>query len=774
MRFKLLLAFLTLGFNADLVGQVRLNEVMSENETALPDEDGDFSDWVELYNSGSTTVNLAGFSLSDDSSEPQQWTFPFTLLAPNEHLVVFCSGKNRLTGPYLHTNFKLKSSGEELILSDGNYLVLDYVKATPLTEDFALARVIDGEGSWERFSDATPNDSNQHLSGVVFSAEPGYHSGEFMLALESTLGHEIRYTLNGNLPDTNSALFTDSISITDLVGTPSPYSEIVTSNAWDEPTGEFPKMNVVRAQSFLNGEPTSQVFTKSYFVDEEIADYLQHYPVVSIVTDSLCLFDYDTGIYVQGANYNPGNSQWTGNYFMKGEEWERVAHIEYFNSEELTWSQNFGLRIQGGKTRGAPQKSLRFYSRGDLGAKKFNHQFFETKDKQVFDKFSLRAHFGCWNHTMIKDGLTGYVARNLDFDSQHSQPVIVFINGEYWGIHTVRDYYDSTYFEEEYDVDEDSVNIVLHGSGMNPNQDGTWGIVEGTNLHYLALHEFIENNPLSAPENYEYIATQLDVSSMIDYFCTAIYFNHRDWPSNNHKQWRSEGDSKWRWMLYDFDSGWGYSSVSNNSILYAAHPTGSTIYNTPYTTYLFRNMLESEEFRLSFIERYACLMNNEFHPDTVANAIDLFEEMYDANAEQHINRWHHTSSYGNWQSRINSKLRSFNNNRRQYAINHVSSWFNIDFDPDDYNCNSIITDSPEVEKEVFMVYPNPTSDVVWIDWPRASASSSFYVLDVNGRIVQSGNYSFHQQLDVTGFDAGIYFVVLEDGIERKTAKFVVN
>lgn len=775
MQFRVLFFLLVfVGLVNPSFCQVVINEVVAENESILADEDGDFTDWIELYNTGNVAVNLAGYSVSDNVDEPQMWLFPSVVIPPNDYLIVFCSGKNRLTGPYLHTNFKLKSSGEEVVLSDDNLLVLDYVKATPLAEDFALARVVDGEGSWERFASASPNASNQTLGGIVFSAEPGFHQEEFLLGLESTLGHEIRYTLNGNLPAVTSAIYSDSIAITDLTSTPSVYSQIVTSSSWQQPTGEFPKMNVVRAQSFLDGEPTSQVFTKSYFVDSEIEAYLENYPVVSIVTDSLSLFDYDTGIFVAGANYNPNNSQWTGNYFQKGDEWERDAHIEYFESDELAWSQSFGLRINGGKTRGAPQKSLRLYSRGELGAKKFNHQLFQTKYKTVHDKFILRAHFGCWNQTMIKDGLTGYIARNLDFDSQHSQPVVLFINGEYWGIQTIRDYYDSTYFEEEYDVENDEVNIVVHGSGTNPNLDSTWGIVEGTNLHYLAMHDFIENNSLSDPANYEYVITQLDVSSMIDYYCTAIYFNHKDWPSNNHKQWRGEGDSKWRWMLYDFDSGWGYSSVSNNSILYAAHPTGSSIYNTPYTTFLFRSMLESELFRQAFIERYACLMKNEFHPDTVEAAINFFEGMYDSNAEQHIDRWHHTSSYSVWLARINSKLRVFNDQRRQYAIQHVIDWFDIDFDPDDYNCESIITDAPEIESDVVKIYPNPSSDVVWIDWLGADSNTSFTILDMNGRLIRTEDYSFHQQIDVTEFEYGIYFLILESDSDRMTSKFVVN
>ncbi|MGB0367871.1 MAG: CotH kinase family protein, partial [Flavobacteriales bacterium] len=678
-----------------LAQELRINEFVSENETAIADEDGDFTDWVELYNGGFTDVDLSGYSITDDEDEPNQWVFPAVTLNSGEFMLIFCSGKDRLTGPYLHTNFKLKSSGETLMLFDDNGQILDQVKATPLGEDFSYARVSDGSGEWERFQSSTPAATNQTMAAIQFSHEPGYYADEFELALTSNSGHEIRYTLNGGVPSESASLYAGTISITDLIGTPSPYSQISTGNAWSSPTGSFPKLNVIRAQTFDNGVATSQVFSKSYMIDDEFGELLQDYPIVSIITDSLSLFDYDTGIYVLGANYSSTNSQWTGNCFMKGVAWERQCHIEYFDDQDLTWAQNFGMRINGGKTRGSAQKSLRMYARDELGAAKFNHQFFDTKDKKVFDKLMFRAHFGCWNQTMIKDALTAYVSRYLDYDSQHAKPTVVFMNGEYWGIHTIRDYYDSNYIEEEYDIDKEDVSILLHGSGVRPNQPTEWGIVEGTNTDYIAVHDFIESNPLSEAANYQYVTTKIDISSMIDYYCHAIYFNNRDWPTNNHKVWRGGADTKWRWLLYDFDSGWGYFPASNNTLLYAAHPTGSAIYNPPYATFLFRNMLESEQFREDFLARYACLMNNEFHTDTVAEAIDFFEAMYDPNAAQHINRWHHVSSYSGWQSRVNSKLRTYNTQRRVNAISHVSDWFNIDFNPDDYDCTEVITETPE-------------------------------------------------------------------------------
>ena len=74
---------------------VRITEVMAANKTCLPDADGDFSDWLELTNTGSAVCDLTGYWLSDDPDAPYRWALPALTLAPGERAVIFCSGKNR-------------------------------------------------------------------------------------------------------------------------------------------------------------------------------------------------------------------------------------------------------------------------------------------------------------------------------------------------------------------------------------------------------------------------------------------------------------------------------------------------------------------------------------------------------------------------------------------------------------------------------------------------------------------------------------------------------
>src|SRR6184192_3288019 len=89
-------------------GAVLISEFLAENDGGLRDQDGDTPDWIELYNNSSASVNLAGWHLTDSSTNLTKWTFPSTDLGPGTFLIVFASGKDRaVAGSELHTNFKL-------------------------------------------------------------------------------------------------------------------------------------------------------------------------------------------------------------------------------------------------------------------------------------------------------------------------------------------------------------------------------------------------------------------------------------------------------------------------------------------------------------------------------------------------------------------------------------------------------------------------------------------------------------------------------------------
>ena len=138
---------------------VILTELMSTNSATITDENGQYYDYIELYNRSGEAVNLSGWYLSDDSARARKWRFPDVTLAPGEYLVVFASGLDRKDDPaHLHTNFSLSSEGEEVVLSDANGREMDSVQFDLLQRDVAWSRADDG--SWSSVKQPSPGRAN--------------------------------------------------------------------------------------------------------------------------------------------------------------------------------------------------------------------------------------------------------------------------------------------------------------------------------------------------------------------------------------------------------------------------------------------------------------------------------------------------------------------------------------------------------------------------------------------------------------------------------------
>jgi len=140
-----MLMFLCAWWPASLQAQLEITEFMAINNTTLNDEDGDNSDWIEIHNNGTDTVNLAGWFLTDATNNLAKWQFPATNLAANGYLIAFASEKDRrVPGRPLHTNFKLSGDGEYLALvrPDGASVASEFAPSfPPQVADVSYGRV---------------------------------------------------------------------------------------------------------------------------------------------------------------------------------------------------------------------------------------------------------------------------------------------------------------------------------------------------------------------------------------------------------------------------------------------------------------------------------------------------------------------------------------------------------------------------------------------------------------------------------------------------------
>lgn len=133
-------------YEISISGDLVINEFMSDNENTVADQDGEYDDWIELYNNGTENVNLDGYYLSDDVGDPYQWMFPDTSIMAGEYIVIWADDDDGQQG--LHTNFKLSKSGETILLSDNSQNLLDQVTFLQQKPDTTTGRFPNGTGDF--------------------------------------------------------------------------------------------------------------------------------------------------------------------------------------------------------------------------------------------------------------------------------------------------------------------------------------------------------------------------------------------------------------------------------------------------------------------------------------------------------------------------------------------------------------------------------------------------------------------------------------------------
>ncbi|MDZ7717800.1 MAG: CotH kinase family protein [Balneolaceae bacterium] len=685
---KFVFIFFLFGFGlTPLFAQnLHLNEILSSNETTLADEDADFEDWIEIFNSGDEPINLSGFGLSDDGDEPFKWAFPDTTIQPGDFMLIWASDKDRsVPGSELHTNYGVSAGGEEVFLTHSDGTLLDQSPERELEEDISIGRQPDGTGEWFRFDEPTPGEANtteamnDPLEEPDLSNEPGFYTSAFNLEIShSREDVTFYYTLDGSTPTEESAVYDGPISITDRSSEPNSYSTIPTNfmggrYGFQEPDVLIPKGTVLRVKAVKEGFQPSQS-TYTFFVFPEGSSKHQ-LPVISITTDSLNFFGEEEGIYVPGVHYDGRDD--TGNYYQRGENWERESSFEFFDENgELQVSQQIGVRIHGSYTRRYAQKSLRLYARGDYGESSINYEIFPNQDYDEYERLILRNSGNDQGYTMFRDAAAHEIVRHFNMDTQAYRPTVVYINGEYWGIHNIRERFDDNYLERVYGVDGDNIDYLTN----------RWEIEYGTNWPYQDMVNFIDSEDLSVEANMDSVKTLMDIDNYLDYFTAEIYFINTDWPHGNIDFWRLDipynenspagHDGRWRWMFYDLDASFGFTREPNNNMLsWVTRPDGYQ--GAEWPNLIMRNLLENESFKHDFINRMADHLNTSFQTDRVLDIIDRFQNQIAPEMPQFIQRWHYPTHIGQWNGFVNG-MRRFAEKRPDFLWQNILNHFGIE------------------------------------------------------------------------------------------------
>lgn len=507
------------------------------------------------------------------------------------------------------------------------------------------------------------------LEAPIIAKNSGFYTESFELEIDApTEESTIYYTLDGSEPTLESTIYKKPIDITPIG------SETLT---------------IVRARTLAEGNTLSETVTKSYFVHKE-ADRRFDLPVFSIVSDPENLFGVEKGIYHEA------------NQLESGSDWERPIHVDFFeNNGNLKFEQELGVRLHGEASRTYDQKSLRLYAKDEYDTEDYmNVDFFnglqsmhDNEEVTTFKRILLRSSGNDWSQTMFNDALMQSLVAPLEtVETQAYQPSVVFINGEYYGIHNIRERYDEYYFETHYNITEDDL-VILENNGelYRGNTSDAY--------HYRHMIQFIEENSLQENENYAYIQTLMDTENFRDYFASQIYFGNSDWPHNNIRFWRKKTDSyvedapvghdgRWRWLLFDTDHGYYYSDKPygnkpyplnhyHNTIDYVMGELDGRYLQNEWPNFLFRSLMSNQQFKNDFLNRINDLMNSYFSAEAGISEIDRKVEGIENEMPSHIERWGAIESMEQWRMYIDRKY-TFANERPELLRGFIMEEFGIE------------------------------------------------------------------------------------------------
>ena len=650
-----------------------INEIVSSNITGIPDEyeadlqncpvpdcdqwhkdlgesvyDGEYPDWIEIYNPGNSKIDLTGYGLSDDPLIPFKWVFPNVSIDPHGFVFVFASGKDKYE-TYIHTNFKIDRKGEPIVITDKNGVTCDEFPAAEIPVDMSMGRYPDGDPNIVIFVEPTPNKSNNTTifpgfkDQVNFSHSGGFYSGGISLNLSSNnASAEIRYTEDGSEPALNSKLYNSPIQMN--------------------------QTKVIRARTFSAGIISSLISTETFFIDKNFT-----MPEVSISTNPENLWDEDLGIYVPGKNANEAGR--VANYWN---DWERPVHIEFYEKGVRGFSLDAGIQIFGWGSRANAQKSLAIMLRDKYGYPELNYQLFQENPIIKFTSIVLRAGGNDWNKLFFRDAFTRSLVANRNLDLQDFRPAIIYINGEYWGIQNIREKQNEDYLESHWGIDKENVDIISRYWRRDYPV-----VIEGDNVAFLEMENFLNENDMSIQANYEHAKSIIDIDNLLDYLVSQIYFGNFDWPGNNNKVWKERiPNAKWRWLMFDLDWTFGFdgnSDYSFNTLEHATNPFGSGWPNPAFTTLIFRKLFENKEFQNDFVNRMADFLNTNFSEDFALTKLEEMENLFHPEIPAHIQRW---ASQGgipsmNWWENEIERVEEFIEKRPEFIRKYVSDKFNL-------------------------------------------------------------------------------------------------
>ena len=670
-------------------GTVTINEVCSKN-TTIAALDGNFYDWVELYNAGNSPVDLSGWGLSDKATKPYKFKFADgTKINAKSYLVIYCDSKAADNDASI-APFGMSGSGETLTLSDANGTAADTLTFGSIASDASYGQYPDGSGNFFDLA-CTPGKTNTAPEGSAavatpeFSLESGYYETGKSVSIQVPSGTTVYYTTDGTVPTASSQKYTSPFTLSDVSSNANKLSaeKNISTYGYNPPSSPVDKANIIRAVAVDAQGRVSDVITRTYFVGKTNSGYYKDMKVVSLVTDPDNLFNYDTGIYVLGKHYDEDNSTggeqggmpgfpgipgWGGaggfkqawemaaNYTQSGKAWERPATMTVFDKGNKVLDQNVGIRIKGGASRHNAQKSFNVYARLDYGAPEMTYDFFDGtsvkakngKALKSYTNISLRDGGNDNNNAIFRDSLNQSLVADRDCAHQALSECIVFIDGEFWGIYQICEKLNDTYISDHYGVKKSDVAMIKEGE-----------LEEGSDADLQDWNSLVQG-AANGSMSYAQVCEKIDIQSFMDYFAAQIYWSNQDWPKRNTASWRSNtvdstnpyADGKWRMIFFDTEYGQGLYNSQNTTASYDNFTRLAQ--DDSDLSKMFTALLKNDQFAKDFARTMMDMANYNFEPSRVAEKAKYYSENFSKQAADTFKRFGSNNNEQSYQSQWNT------------------------------------------------------------------------------------------------------------------------
>ena len=626
-----------LGFST-LNAQVVINEVCSDNETILLDEFGESSDWIELYNSGDSEVDLTGWYFSDDNKEPTKWQFPEVSIDPDGYLLLFASGNDSAIED-IHTNFKLSANGESISLFNHDQELVEKLTFPAIDDDLSYGLA---EGEFVFFLSPTPNAANIIDDIIDVTESPLKIEQDFFYASPTSITLNcgtpdcaIYYTIDGSEPGDTSILYTQAIQV-----------DTTTS---------------IRAIGIAPNFVDSPIETYTIFIGAN-----HDLPIVSLNAHPDEYYSFERGILVDGPNGEPEFPYFGSNFWSNREV---RTNFEFFEDGERQINMTVDTRVHGGtNARTKPQRPLRVLAKEKYGTPFIDYPMFEEREGTQHKRLILRNTSGDFNTAQLRDAfISRYIANSeVHLDELAHRPAAMYINGAYYGITSIREKSDEHYIANLYGIDPNSMDLL---------EEDTF-ITVGDFDAFDQMYDFIISNDLNIPANFTIAESLIDVQNVADYFIVQTGLNNNDFGGNNIKYWRERKEgAKWRYILFDLDLALGlrpWSRYDTDLFLEKMLKYNGTNRHIN----IFQALLENEGFKNYFLNRHGDLFSTIFETQTFQAELERSETEIDNEIRLHFERWPSTT-YEEWQNVNLPVLYTHMERRPAFAYQYLIDFFGL-------------------------------------------------------------------------------------------------